>query len=326
LEEGDVTNPPHGFATNGDHPTPVPSYSAPVPPQQPTPAAAQAPAYQQPASYQQPAQHVDPAHVAPAAAYAPASSPSLRVRVRRTDGAPVVSAAVTLLESNGGQVSRADSDGHGVAEFPALPGGELLLVVRHKGYLPQARTVLLHQPPAPTLEVEVVVPGASRLSGTVTTGTGRPVEGALVTLTGVDGAVAASSRTDAAGTYGFVDLTVEEGTLAVFAPSARPIAVPVTVPPGTRGRQDVEVRGSGVVSGVAQTPEGWLIADARVSLHRGGVEVAVTRTDSDGAYSFPGLDAGTYTVIAVGYPPAQTEVVAGNGETTVAPITLAHED
>jgi hypothetical protein len=206
-----------------------------------------------------------------------------------------------------------------------VPGGEFLLVVRHDGYLPQARTVLLQQPPAPTVEVEVQVPGAARLSGVVATGHGRPVEGALVTLTGIDGAVAASTRTDVAGAYEMVDLTVEEGTLAVFAPSARPIAVPVSIPPGSRVRQDVEVRGSGIVSGIAQTPEGWLIADARVSLNSDGVEIAATRTDADGAYSFTGLEAGTYTVIAVGYPPAQTEVVAGNGETTAAPITLAHD-
>ncbi|MBA3745681.1 collagen binding domain-containing protein, partial [Sporichthya sp.] len=252
--------------------------------------------------------------------------PALRVTVRRADGRPLPAATVTLLDSAGRQLSRAESDGNGVSEFLSASGGEFLLVVRHEGYLPQARTVLLQQQPAPTVEVEVLVPGAARLSGVVTNATGRPVEGALVTLTGVDGAVAASTRTDAEGAYDLVDLTVEDGTLAVFAPSGRPIAIPVTIPPGGKVRQDVEVRGSGVVSGTAQTPEGWLIADARVSLHADGVEVAVTRTDADGAYSFPGLDTGNYTVVAVGYPPSQTEVVAGNGETTAEPLTLAHDD
>jgi hypothetical protein len=246
--------------------------------------------------------------------------------VRRTDGRGIGSAAVTLLDNTGRQISRADSNPNGTAEFRSVAGGEFLLVVRHEGYLPQARTVLLQQQPAPTVEVEILVPGAARLSGTVTNATGRPIEGALVTLTGVDGAVAASMRTDGAGRYEMVDLTVEDGTLAVFAPSGRPIAIPVSIPPGGRVQQDVEVRGSGIVSGIAQTPEGWLIADARESLHVNGEEVAVTRTDADGAYRFTGLDEGPYTVIAVGYPPAQTEVVAGQGETMAAPITLAHED
>src|SRR5690606_2412358 len=116
------------------------------------------------------------------------------------------------------------------------------------------------------------------------------------------------------------------GTLAVFASASRPVAVPVTIPPGGRVQRDVEVRGSGVISGIAQTPEGWLIADARVSLLSHGVEVAVTRTDADGAYRFTDLEAGAYTVRAVGYPPAEAEVVAGAGETPVSPITLAHED
>jgi hypothetical protein len=152
------------------------------------------------------------------------------------------------------------------------------------------------------------------------------VDGALVTLTGADGAVAASTRTAAGGVFDLVDLTVTEGTLAVFAPSSRPIAIPVSIPPGGRVRQDVDVRGNAVISGIARTPEGWLIADARVSLHADGVEVAVTRTDADGAYRFTDVEAGTYTIVAVGYPPAQTEVRATVGETTATPITLAHED
>ncbi len=322
MEAGDVTDPHYGAAPNGHQ---TPAFSAPMPPQNQAPAPVQ-----MPMSPPAPA-HVGPAAAAPAPAHtAPAPStgpsPALRVTVRRIDGRAIASATVTLLDDGGRQVSRADSDGNGVAEFLSSSGGEYLLVVRHQGYLPQARTVLLQQQPAPTVEVEVLIPGAARLSGFVTNATGRAVEGALVTLTGVDGAVAASVRTDADGAYEMVDLTVEEGTLAIFAPSARPIAMPVAIPPGGRIQQDVVVRGSAVVSGIAQTPEGWLIADARVSLHVDGEEVAVTRTDADGAYSFQGLDSGTYTVIAVGYPPSQTEVVAGSGETTAEPLTLAHAD
>lgn len=355
MEADDVTDPQFGIATNGNHPAPppppgpppappgvpqpaqyevsqpaahgapfstpdpvaAPMFSASVPPQHPVP----------PAPGHVPVQHAGPSPAAPVAAPpAPATGPSLRVLVRRTDGAPVAAAAVTLLDAEGAQVSRAETDGHGSASFGSVPGGEFLLVVRHEGYLPQARTVLLQRPPAPTVEVEVQVPGAARVSGTVRTGTGRVVEGALVTLTGVDGTVAASTRTDVEGTYELVDLTVEEGTLAVFAPSVRPIAIPVAIAPGNRVRQDVEVHGSGAISGTAQTPEGWLIADARVSLVSDGVEVAVTRTDADGTYSFAGLEPGTYTVVAVGYPPAQTEIVAGPGAVQAPPITLAHED
>ena len=310
MEAADVTDPQYEVGTNG-HRTPepasvpAPAFGAPVPAQAynaPTPAPA------------------PPAYVPPSPA------PALRVHVRRADGRPVPSATLTLLDSGGRQVSRADTNDHGVAEFLSASGGEFLLVIRHEGYLPQARTVLLQHQPAATVELEVEVSGAARLGGTVRNASGRPVADALVTLTGADGAVAGSARTGTDGRYSLVDLTVEEGTLAVFAPSGRPVAVPVTIPSGGRLTQDVELRGSGAVSGIAQTPEGWLIADARVSLHRDGVELAVTRTDADGHYSFTDLDEGSYTVVAVGYPPAQTEVQAGAGETTAAPITLAHQD
>lgn len=282
-------------------PAPVPALSsgAPVPPPSPEP------------------QPFEPPPTAP---------PALRVIVRRAEGLPGVAATATLLDTSGRQLSREESDGSGIAEFHFVPGGEWLLVVRHEGYLPQVRTVLLPQQPARTVEVEVSTAAAARLSGTVTNGTGRPVEGALVTLTGAEGAVTASARTAADGVYDLLDLTLEEGTLAVFAASANPVAIPVVIAPGSAIRQDVEVRGSGIVSGIAQTPEGWLIGDARVSLHADGVEIAVTRTDADGRYDFTGLDAGTYTVIAVGYPPAQTEVATGNGQAVVEPIILAHKD
>ncbi|WP_019877931.1 MFS transporter [Sporichthya polymorpha] len=332
LEASDVTDPSYGANGNGNGHRPAPPATPPLVPPAPAPVVTSAthsvpaPAYAPPAPTPQPT----PTY-AVATTPAPGPGPALRVRVRRAGGtgAPadgVANAGVTLLDPGGRQVARGETDASGVADFPSLAAGEVLLVVRHEGYLPQARTVLLPGPGAPSVEVEVEVAGASRLSGVVTNAAGRGVEGALVTLTSLDGAVAASTRTDATGAYELVDLTIVDGTLAVFAAASRPVAVPVTIPPGGRVQRDVEVRGSGVISGIAQTPEGWLIADARVSLLSGGVEVAVTRTDADGAYRFPDLEAGTYTVRAVGYPPAEAEVVAGAGETPVSPITLAHED
>lgn len=253
-------------------------------------------------------------------------SPVLRVVVRSVDTLPVAGAVATLLDESGRQVARAESDGRGCVEFD--PGaGEFLLAVRREGCLPQVRTVLLSGAAAAgMLELEVLVTGASRLGGTVTTTMQRAVEGALVTLTGPDGAVVASTRTDAGGGYELVDLTVEAGTLAVFAPAAHPVAIPARVPAGSRIRQDVEVHGTAAISGVAHTPQGWLIADARVSLlDAEGAELASTRTDSDGRYAFTDIDEGPYTVVAVGYPPATAQVLAGEN-TTAPPITLAHAD
>lgn len=251
------------------------------------------------------------------------SALGLGVLVRSADAAPVRAASVSLLDDAGRHVARAESDAAGRCEFAAPARGEYLVVVRAEGALPQAVTV-----PWPAVrEVEIRLTGAARLGGTVTSSQGSAVADALVTLTDADGAVVASARTDLTGGYELVDLTVEGGTLAVFAASARPVAIPVTVPRGGRARQDVEIRGTSTVSGVAQTPQGWLIADARVSLvGPDGAEVAVTRTDGEGRYSFAEVDEGSYTVVAVGYPPASAEIAVGAGETAAPPITLAHVD
>jgi hypothetical protein len=69
------------------------------------------------------------------------------------------------------------------------------------------------------------------------------------------------------------------------------------------------------------------LTDARVTLvDAAGHVVGTTTTGPDGCYAFADLDAGSYSVIAAGYPPVTRKVsVDGRGPAEV-PLALGHPD
>jgi uncharacterized protein YfaS (alpha-2-macroglobulin family) len=269
-----------------------------------------------------PEEPVDAAEPAAALAQVPMAF-GIRGRVRHGRGLAVAGAALTLLDASGRQIARGRSEDDGSFEFTVPETGEFVLVARRAGHRPHAQTVLV---PGGSGEVEVTLFGAAALTGSVVGGWSRmPVPGALVTLADQSGDVVASVRADARGEYEISELTAGTFTLVVTTPSCRPTALLVEIAGEGRTRQDVEVAGAATLSGVARTPEGRLVIDAKVSLADvEGQVVAETFTDEDGRYEFTDLDEGRYTVLAVGYPPAADGVVLDAGQAVAHEITLAH--
>jgi hypothetical protein len=90
---------------------------------------------------------------------------------------------------------------------------------------------------------------------------------------------------------------------------------------------DVPVPGRATVNGVARTASGRPIPDARVWLEDAtGAVVANTRTDDVGRYEFSDVAEGGYTLHAVGYPPATTDVVVSDSADVLIEVTLSHAD
>ncbi|MGQ0846388.1 MAG: MFS transporter [Sporichthyaceae bacterium] len=257
--------------------------------------------------------------------------PNVLVFVCDTAGQPLGGAVLTLLDGVGRHLDRGWCDEGGHAGFPVAGPAELVLVARHRGYRPAARTV--HVPHAgPTAErevgVTVVLTPAVVLTGTVRASSGRrPLAGALVELTDSTGAVLASTRTDDRGVYHLSDLAPGVRTLVVTPDREAPITTRVEL--GSAGSlvHDVSAFGRTGVVGIARTPEGAPLPDAMVWVSDdSGHVVAQTRTDAGGQYSLLDLPAGSYTLSAVGYPPATTEVVVTDGADVEAILTLRHVD
>jgi len=238
----------------------------------------------------------------------------VRGRVSRPDGTALADAALTLVDDAGRQRCLGTADGEGRYRLHAPPPGRYVLIAAAEGYRPQATGVTAVDGP---VEIDLVLAGAGLLAGRVVTPGGRPVRGATLTLTDGQGEVIAAVRSGPEGDYSADDVVAGAYTLAVTAPSCRPVALPVSVRAGRETRQDVELPGGVGVRGTVRARGGRPVAEARVTLLDGAGNVVDTAvTAEDGAYRFTGLATGEYTVIAAGYPPAATalQVVGGRTE------------
>ncbi|MFE5207174.1 MFS transporter [Streptomyces sp. NPDC056600] len=244
--------------------------------------------------------------------------------VRHADGTVVPRAALTLIDGAGQQVGRGASGEDGRYAL-ATPGpGSYVLIAAAGGHQPQAVQVTVGERP---VEMDVVLGGAGRLAGTVTTADGTPVRDATVTLTNVHGEVVSASRSGFDGGYVISDLVAGEYTLAASAHAYRPTALPVTVQASRETRQDIELAGGAVLRGVVRGGGGRPVEEARVTLlDAAGNVVDTLTTGPDGTFRFVDLSSGEYTVIAAGYPPVATVLQVAGGGRTERDLQLGHQD
>jgi EmrB/QacA subfamily drug resistance transporter len=243
--------------------------------------------------------------------------------VRQPDGAALAGATVTLIDSSGQQAARGQSGADGAYQVSPPAPGPYTLIAMAASHQPQASAVRVGDQP---VEVDVLLPGASRLAGTVrVAGTGELLAGVTVTLADSRGEVVAARSTDAQGRYLIADLAPGRYTLALSAPAYQPAALPVMVADGDATIQDAELRSGARVRGTARTAAGAPIPDARVMLLDGDGNVAgLALTGSDGSYSFENLPEGDYTVVASGYPPAASRLRISSGEPHAHDVELGH--
>ncbi|ARF59838.1 MFS transporter [Streptomyces gilvosporeus] len=244
--------------------------------------------------------------------------------VQHHDGSIVPRAALTLIDNAGRQVGRGATGEDGRYALGTPGAGSYVLIAAAGGHQPQAVTVTVGERP---VELDVVLGGAGRLAGTVTTGDGTPVRDAMVTLTDVRGEVVATTRSGREGGYVIGELVAGEYTLASSAPAFRPAALPVTVHASRETRQDIELAGGAVLRGTVRAGGGRPVEDARVTLlDAAGNVVDTATTGPDGLFRFVDLSAGEYTVIAAGYPPVATVLQVAGGGRTERDLQLGHED
>ncbi|MEU6082798.1 MFS transporter [Streptomyces sp. NPDC047108] len=244
--------------------------------------------------------------------------------VQHYDGSAVPRAALTLIDVGGRQIGRgaAGEDGRYALSTPGA--GSYVLIAAAGGHQPQAVSVTVGERP---VELDVVLGGAGRLAGAVTTADGTPVRDATVTLTDVRGDVVASTRSGREGGYVMPELVAGEYVLAASAPAFRPAALPVTVQAARETRRDIELAGGAVLRGTVRAHGGRPVEDARVTLlDAAGNVVDTLTTGTDGIFLFVDLSAGEYTVIASGYPPVATVLQVSGGGRTERDLQLGHED
>ncbi|MFJ6948477.1 MFS transporter [Streptomyces wuyuanensis] len=253
-----------------------------------------------------------------------AGATAVRGVVRGSEGAPVGRAAVTLISPAGRQLGRAVTQADGSYTLDAPDAGSYVLIASADGFQPQASTVVVGDEP---VAYDVLLAGTSGLTGTVVAAEdGAAVGDAMVVVTDVRGDVLATGASGPDGGFAFTELVPGGVTVAVNAPGFRPLALPVEI--GGQGvtRLEVALRAGAVVRGTVRAGDaGGPLGDARVTLiDAAGNVVATATTGDDGAYAFADLDAGEYTVIATGYPPAAGTLTVSGGGVDGHDIGLAH--
>ncbi|MFI6470409.1 MFS transporter [Streptomyces sp. NPDC050516] len=251
---------------------------------------------------------------APVAATTTLEGTPVRGTVRAAEGAPVASAAVTLISLGGSQLGRAVAGPDGGYLLAAPGAGSYVLIAAADGFQPQASTVVVGTEP---LAYDILLSGTSGLTGAVKAAeTGAPVEGAMVIVTDVRGDLLATGKSGAAGEFTFGELVPGQVTVAVNADGFRPLALPVEIAGYGVTRIEAALQAGALVQGTIRGGgDRRPLADARVTLlDAAGNVVAGTTTGDDGAYAFADLNSGEYTLIATGYPPvAGSLTVAGRG-------------
>ncbi|MFD7340045.1 MFS transporter [Streptomyces violascens] len=238
----------------------------------------------------------------------------VRGTVRAAEGAPVASAAVTLISLGGSQLGRAVAGPDGGYLLAAPGAGSYVLIAAADGFQPQASTVVVG---TEALAYDILLSGTSGLTGAVKAAeTGAPVEGAMVIVTDVRGDLLATGKSGAAGEFTFGELVPGQVTVAVNADGFRPLALPVEIAGYGVTRIEAALQAGALVQGTIRGGgDRRPLADARVTLlDAAGNVVAGATTGDDGAYAFADLNSGEYTLIATGYPPvAGSLTVTGRG-------------
>ncbi|MGQ0464536.1 MAG: MSCRAMM family protein [Sporichthyaceae bacterium] len=247
-----------------------------------------------------------------------AATAMLRGVVHDSDGAPLSGSHLTVVAPDGSQAASAVADASGALRVD-LPPGRYLIAVSALGHAAKAGVLDLASVGA---EVDVTLHRETELRGVVRNGS-APAAAALVTLLDESGRLVATVRTDAGGGYGLP--APEPGTYTVLAVTAGTAPVTKTLRwPHDPPVLDLSLTARARVFGIVRAPNGAPLAGARVRLlDADGAEVDSRTTESDGAFEFPGLPDGRYTVWANGFPatsqllrlagddePARTEVIA----------------
>nr|WP_245245277.1 MFS transporter [Streptomyces palmae] len=225
-------------------------------------------------------------------------------------GGGLSGAAVTLIDPAGRQLGRAICACDGYYTLHAPEPGSFVIIGSAVGYEPLALAVPVREVPVGR-DLRLSSRGGG-LTGTVRTGEGVPLPGALVTVTDPAGEVTAGATTDASGGFDVAELAPGTYTLTVSATGYRPHARQVETVRGAPLRVEAELRPATEVCGTVRGRDGAPVGAARVSLlDTAGDVVGQFLTDESGEYGFADLTGEHYTIVASGYPPATTTVTVG---------------
>ncbi|WP_130294779.1 MFS transporter [Pseudonocardia sediminis] len=234
-------------------------------------------------------------------------------RLQAGSGAVGVDGVVTVTDRNGRQVARTSAVG-GEYALHGLPPGTYTAVASAPGFRPAVTAVTLN---GVGVVRDFALDGNGLVTGTVTASDGGvPIPEALVIATDARGQVVGRVQAGTDGTFRLAGLPSGATTVAASATDHEPSALTLSVQPGATSVADLVLSStSGLLAGIVTGPDGAGLAGATVTaLSPVGEVVGTVMTDGAGKYSFLGIPAGDYTVVASTFAPVTTSVEVPAGE------------
>ena len=170
-------------------------------------------------------------------------------------------------------------------------------------------------------------PHGPGLTGIVRDQGGRPVAGAVITVTTAEGCQLTRALTSPDGHYRITGLPAGALTVIATARGREPAAAALLARPGSVPGRDFLLAAMGPerlereVHGFVRAPGGAPVPGILVTaVNTAGEIVASATTNAGGRYRLTGLSEGAHVLVAGGHEPVRTSVDVHSGETT--PVTV----
>ncbi len=222
-----------------------------------------------------------------------------------SDKTPLDSVKLTMTSPYSSEVRTTYTDPDGNYEFPGVENYSYTITPDKIGYVfsPSSATALITRDQDAELNFEAFT-GFS-ISGTITDSSGSPVSGATVVLEG-DQTNRTSTSTDSSGRYSFTGLSYDTYTITPslanngFTPPFQEVTISSASSGDKTGIDFTATEGYQISGKVTRFTTQKGMSSVTVSLQGTTTDNKVvtesTTTETDGAYSFVGLDPGTYTI------------------------------
>jgi len=246
------------------------------------------------------------------------------------DGVAVASATVKVLQ-NSTVIATATTGSSGTYRISGLEAGTYVVQVSKTGFITaQVSGVEITAGATTTVDAQLTASGngLGTLSGLVVDAQGRPVQSAVVELSGPSGDLATTTNAD--GAFTFANLVAASNYVLTVSASGyltdtrRNVVVTANSTVNLRIQLTTDSSSGGSLAGFVRSPSGAPVVGATVRIVAGPAVGQTRTTSSSGQFSFAGLPGGAYTieVRSVNFRPARVTLNVRVGAGAFVTITL----
>ncbi|MEK1833433.1 carboxypeptidase regulatory-like domain-containing protein [Priestia megaterium] len=242
------------------------------------------------------------------------------------DGTPVIGATIRLINQFNSVITTATTNAQGQYTISSVTPGQYTLTISASNFQSQSRGVTITSAQT-TVSNFTLIASPGTVTGTITSTTGIPIEGAVIEVLDSGSNVIATTTSNAQGQYTINQLAPGTFRLRAIAQNFQTSLLGFTIQAGQKTTQNIVLQPSpGILTGTltdAQTSTPLVGASVNL-VNQAGVTIATATTNSQGQYNITSLTPGVYTVTfgQQGYASQTIGTVIESNTTTTLTKTL----